>query len=109
MIFLTTDLIDGHDIIEWYGHVSGECVMATNHLTNISGKWQDWASSGGKMNHYTKAYRNALVDVKQQLASQLRGTRANAIIGMSFQIDSFPIGDSMMVVVSGHGTGVLYK
>ncbi len=100
-ITTTSPQIEGYKITEYIHVISGEVVLGTGFLTDISGTVHDFLGTrSGK-------YENKLGEAKDyalnRVISRALDLGANAIIGVDFDIT---ILGSNMIVVSANGTAV---
>lgn len=101
MITTTTHNVEGRQITEYLGFVTGEAIMGANVFRDFIAGITDLV--GGRSGTYESKLadgRETALNEMQQLAQQ-RG--ANAVVGVD--IDYEVIGDSMLMV-SASGTAV---
>lgn len=101
MITTTTHNIEGRQITEYLGIVTGEAIMGANVFRDFLAGITDLV--GGRSGTYESKLadgRETALNEMQQLAQQLG---ANAVVGVD--IDYEVIGDSMLMV-SASGTAV---
>lgn len=101
MITTTTHNIEGRQITEYLGIVTGEAIMGANVFRDFLAGITDLV--GGRSGTYESKLadgRETALNEMQQLAKQLG---ANAVVGVD--IDYEVIGDSMLMV-SASGTAV---
>ncbi|WP_053976549.1 YbjQ family protein [Mangrovimonas xylaniphaga] len=99
MILTTTDNIEGHPIWDYLGIVSG-----------VSTRMQK-AAFTFNMEKYYQSMEDNLNEVKEEAFQQLRDNalklKANAVVGIKLDIETFP--NSAIIIVSITGTAVLVK
>lgn len=101
MIVTTTDGIEGREISEYLGVVSGECVYGANFI-------KDWFASirdviGGRSGSYEKVLRDGKETAIADLIEAAENLGADAIVGVD--IDYENVGETMLMV-SANGTAV---
>jgi uncharacterized protein YbjQ (UPF0145 family) len=101
MIITTTDNVEGREIVDYLGVVSGECVYGANFI-------RDWFASirdivGGRAESYEKVLRDGKNAALADMADEAQSWGADAIIGVDLDYES--VGDTMMMV-SCNGTAV---
>ena len=101
MIITTTDNVEGREIVDYLGVVSGECVYGANFI-------RDWFASirdivGGRAESYEKVLRDGKAAALEDMQAEARMMGADAIIGVDLDYES--VGDTMMMV-SCNGTAV---
>ncbi|WP_254523417.1 YbjQ family protein [Natrinema caseinilyticum] len=97
----TTDSLDGHEVTEYCGIVSGEAVIGANVVSDIAAGIRDVV--GGRSGSYEKKIeagrREAITDIR----AEARDLGANAVIGASFDYEEMAEG---MLWVNLSGTAV---
>ncbi|MBK18184.1 MAG: hypothetical protein CMM52_05020 [Rhodospirillaceae bacterium] len=95
MIISTTDSIEGNQITEYLGIVSGDAVMGTNIFRDMFAGIRDIV--GGRSGSYEKELRKAKAAALEALQEEAAELGADAVIG----------GDkNTMLMVSANGTAV---
>ena len=93
MIVTSTQSIQGHEIREYKGLVSGEVIFGLNFVKDFFASVRDFV--GGRSNTYEKA----MIDGREQRA---RAMGANAIVGVSYGYETVgPNGSMLLVSISG--------
>ncbi|MEJ2633680.1 MAG: heavy metal-binding domain-containing protein [Calditrichia bacterium] len=104
MIVTTTPTIEGRQILEYKGIVTGEAIMGANVVRDIFASITDIV--GGR----SDAYETKLADARQvalkEMEDQAAGLRANAIVGVDLDYEVVREG---MLMVSASGTAVIVK
>ncbi len=104
MIITTTPTIEGRQILEYKGIVTGEAIMGANVVRDIFASITDIV--GGR----SAAYETKLADARQvalkEMEDQAAGLRANAIVGVDLDYEVVREG---MLMVSASGTAVIVK
>ncbi len=101
MIITTTDGIDGHEITEYLGVVSGECVYGANVFRDFFASVRDIV--GGRAGGYENVLKDGKRTAIDDMAEEAQALGANAIVGVD--LDYEQIGQSMLMV-SANGTAV---
>lgn len=103
MIVTTTPNIEGRQIAEYFGPVSGECVLGANVV-------RDWFASirdivGGRAGGYQKVLRDGRRMATQDMIDEADDLGADAILGVDIDYESLGETNSMLMV-SCNGTAV---
>ncbi|MBM3490963.1 MAG: YbjQ family protein [Alphaproteobacteria bacterium] len=101
MLLSTTDSIEGREIVEYLGIVSGETVYGANFVHDFFASIRDVV--GGRAGGYEKVLRAGKTAALDDMVEQARELRADAIIGID--IDYETVGERMLMV-SANGTAV---
>ena len=103
MIVTTTNTIEGREIVEYKGIVTGEAILGTNVFRDFFASIRDIV--GGRSGAYEKELRKAREIAFEELSEQAKALGANAVVGID--IDYETVGkDSSMLMVSVSGTAV---
>lgn len=97
MLVSTTPQIEGRNITEYLGIVSGEAVMGANIVKDIFATVRDIV--GGRAGAYEKELKKAKETALNDMIEEAKKLGANAIVGV--EIDYHTIGGMMMVCASG--------
>ena len=103
MIVTTTHTIDGRKITEYIGVVSAESVHGINVVRDFFTGMRDFF--GGRSQTLERALKEARAEVTDEIRERAGGLRADAIVGLNFEI-SMPSGRGGMLVVFATGTAV---
>lgn len=104
MILSTTPQIEGYNIREYKGIVTGETIIGANFLKDFFGGIRDIV--GGRSASYEKVLRKAKDIAMNEMMQHAQELGANAIVGID--IDYETIGkDSSMLMVATSGTAVV--
>ena len=101
MIIITTDGIEGHEIQEYLGVVSGEAVYGANVFRDFFASVRDIV--GGRAGGYENVLKDGKTTAINDMAEGAAALGANAIVGVD--LDYEQIGQSMLMV-SANGTAV---
>ena len=104
MLLSTTPQIEGYNIREYKGIVTGETIIGANFLKDIFAGIRDIV--GGRSASYEKVLRQAKDIAMNEMIERAQEMGANAIVGID--IDYETIGkDSSMLMVATSGTAVV--
>ena len=103
MIITTTDTIQGYEISEYKGIVSGEVVSGINFVKDMGAGLRN--IFGGRSQGYEKEIIEAREQAKSELIERAKSMGANAVIGVSFDMEGLGQNGSM-ILVSAIGTAV---
>lgn len=104
MIITTTNTIDGTEIAEYLGIVTGEAVMGANMFKDIFASVRDIV--GGRSAAYEKELREARRIAIDEMAFEAEDLGANAVIGVDLDYETIPGGSGAMLMVTASGTAV---
>ncbi len=104
MILTTTNSIEGFKITEYKGIVTGISYNTSYSYKGTSVSFKDMFN----MKKYYKAYEEGLQNIKEEAFQKLKDNatalNANAIVGISVEIE--PLSNSSTLIVSVTGTAV---
>ncbi len=104
MLITTTPNIEGKQIVDYFGLVSGEAILGANVFKDVFAGVRDIV--GGR----SAAYERELVKAKeialQELAEEAESLGANAVVGVDLDYET--VGSGGMLMVSASGTAVRY-
>lgn len=103
MIVTTTHTIDGRKITDYLGVVSAESVHGINVVRDFFTGMRDFF--GGRSQTLERALKEARAEVTAEIRDRAGDLRADAIVGLDFEI-SMPSGRGGMLVVFATGTAV---
>lgn len=106
MIITTTSAVEGFHIVEYHGVVFGEVIAGVNFVKDFFANVRNFV--GGRSNSYEQELCKARTNALNEL--QVRATQlgANAIVGVSIDIESLGADGSMLMVVAS-GTAVTIR
>lgn len=108
MIITTTNSLDGHEIVEYRGVVTGEAILGTNIFRDIFAGIRDIV--GGRSSSYETVLREARETALNELQEEARQQGANAVIGIDIDYENISTGSSgSMLMVSASGTAVVVR
>jgi len=100
MIQSTTPSIDGKQITEYHGVVTGEAILGANIFKDIFGAVRDIV--GGRAGAYERELGNARDIAFDEMEDEARMLGADSIVGIDLDYEVIGVkGGMMMVSVSG--------
>lgn len=97
----TTDGLDGREVTEYLGVVSGEAVIGANVVSDIAAGIRDVV--GGRSGSYEKKIENGRREAIKDLEAEAQDLGADAVIGATFDYEEMGEG---MLWVNLSGTAV---
>jgi uncharacterized protein YbjQ (UPF0145 family) len=104
IIVVTTNDMQGYEVVETYGEVFGLIVRSRNLFSNIGANFR--TVFGGEVKGYTTLLSDSREQALNRLRDAARAKGANAVLAMRF--DSGDIG-GIMNEVAAYGTAVKIK
>ena len=105
MIVSTTSQLQGREVAEYRGLVTGEAILGTNIFRDMFAGIRNLV--GGRSGAYEKALREARETAFAEMEEAARRAGANAVIGIDIDYENITAGDSgSMLMVSVSGTAV---
>lgn len=104
MLLTTTNTLEGKEIIQYFGIVSGETIIGANIVKDFLAGITDIV--GGRADSYENVLRQGKEIALQEMSDQAIRMGANAVIGIDLDYEA--IGGSMLMVTAA-GTAVRYK
>ncbi len=101
MIITTTNSIEGHNVLEYMGIVSGEAIIGANVFRDFFASIRDIV--GGRAASYEEVLREAKDSALREMEEKAAALGANAVIGVDLDYET--VGGSMLMVTSA-GTAV---
>ena len=106
MILTTTSTIEGHQIKEYLGVVTGEAILGANFFRDFFANIRDIV--GGRSGAYEKELARARNIAFQEIQEEALRIGANAIVGID--LDYEVMGETgSMLMVSVSGTAVIVE
>ena len=106
MIVTTTPNVEGYEVAEYMGIVSGEAIMGANMFKDIFAGIRDIV--GGRSGAYEEELRRAKDIALHEMQENARNLGANAVLAVD--LDYEVVGsNSSMLMVSASGTAVRIK
>ena len=104
MILSTTPQIEGCNIREYKGVVTGETIIGANFVKDIMASVRDFV--GGRSASYEKVLRQAKDIAMNEMMQRAQEMGANAIMGIDIDYETIGQGNSMLMVATS-GTAVV--
>lgn len=104
MILTTTPQIDGYQICEYKGVVTGETIIGANVFKDFMAGIRDIV--GGRSASYEKVLREAKDTSMQEMMERAQMMGANAIVGIDIDYETIGASSSMLMVATS-GTAVV--
>ena len=104
MIMTTTPQVEGYQIREYKGVVTGETIIGANFMKDIFAGIRDIV--GGRSASYEKVLRRAKDTSMQEMMQRVQEMGANAIVGIDIDYETIGESNSMLMVATS-GTAVV--
>jgi len=104
MLITTTSTLQGKEIEQYIGLVSGESVIGANIIKDFMAGIRDIV--GGRSGSYERVLKEAKEDAIREMIAQATSLGANAVIGVDLDYET--IGGTMLMVTAA-GTAVRYR
>ncbi len=101
MLLTTTSTLQGRDIDQYLGLVSGETIIGANIVKDFFAGITDIV--GGRSGSYERVLKEAKEEAIKEMTNQAMAMGANAVIGIDLDYET--IGSSMLMVTAA-GTAV---
>jgi uncharacterized protein YbjQ (UPF0145 family) len=105
MIISSTQIIQGKEINEYHGIVTGEAILGANIVRDFFAGVRDIV--GGRSEAYEKELTKAREIAMQEMTERAEALGADAIVGVDLDYETIGGGGMLMVAVSG--TAVTFK
>lgn len=106
MLLTTTPNIQGREITQYFGIVSGETIIGANLFKDFFAGICDIV--GGRASSYESVLREAKESALQEMSDQAARMGANAVIGIDLDFETVGANGSMLMVTAA-GTAVRYQ
>ena len=106
MLISTTSTLEGVQILEYKGIVTGEAILGANIFRDLFAGIRDIV--GGRAGSYEKVLRGAREQAMEELQLQASELGANAVIGVDIDYETVG-GQGSMLMVSISGTAVVVR
>ena len=106
MLLTTTPNIQGREITQYFGIVSGETIIGANLFKDFFAGIRDIV--GGRVSSYESVLREAKESALQEMSDQAARMGANAVIGIDLDFETVGANGSMLMVTAA-GTAVRYQ
>lgn len=104
MITTTTDGVDGKQVTQYLGVVSGEAIMGTNIFRDMFASVRDVV--GGRSGGYEKALKEGKDTAMQDMIEEAQLLGADAIVGIDLDYEVIGGDKRTLLMVSANGTAV---
>lgn len=105
MLVSTTPTVEGKQVKEYLGIVSGEAIMGANIMKDLSAIVRD--ITGGRATKYEEELRQAKQIAMDEMIEEAQQKGANAILAIDLDYET--IGTGSMLMVSACGTAVILE
>ena len=103
MLVTTTNNIEGRQVVEYHGLVTGQAIYGANVFRDLFAGIRDFV--GGRAGSYEKVLRDGRDNAVADMVEEARQLGANAVIGVDLDYET--VGkDGSMLMVSASGTAV---
>lgn len=106
MLLTTTNTIEGKEITQYYGIVSGETIIGANVFRDFFAGIRDIV--GGRAGSYETVLREAKETALREMSDQAARMGANAVIGIDLDYETVGASGSMLMVTAA-GTAVRFQ
>ena len=106
MLLTTTPNIQGREITQYFGIVSGETIIGANLFKDFFAGIRDIV--GGRASSYEDVLREAKESALREMSDQAARMGANAVIGIDLDYETVGANGSMLMVTAA-GTAVRYQ
>lgn len=106
MLLTTTSTLEGKEIIEYLGVVTGETIIGANIVKDLFAGIRDIV--GGRAGAYENVLRQAKEAALKEMSQQAAKIGANAVIAIDLDYETIGSGNTMLMVAAS-GTAVRIK
>ena len=106
MLVTTTNMIEGHRVLEYKGLVAGETILGANIFRDIFASIRDIV--GGRSSSYEKVLNDARQQAVADMTDKAAALGANAVIGVDIDYETVGSNGSMLMVTAA-GTAVVIE
>ena len=106
MVLSTTPSLEGHQITQYLGVVTGEAIIGANVFRDFLAGIRDFA--GGRSSAYEEVLREAKDNALSEMASRAQQIGANAVVGIDLDYETVGSSGSMLMVTAS-GTAIKYE
>lgn len=108
MLLTTTPSIEGKQITQYHGLVTGEAILGANLFKDLFASIRDIV--GGRSQAYERELQRAKDIALEEMSAKATGLGANAVVGIDLDYETIsPGGSGGMLMVSASGTAVTVK
>lgn len=104
MLLSTTPTLQGHNINQYLGVVTGETIIGANFVKDICAQFTDFF--GGRSGSYENVLREAKDSALKEMSERASRIGANAIVGIDLDYETIGAQGSMLMVTCS-GTAVI--
>jgi uncharacterized protein YbjQ (UPF0145 family) len=105
MLITTTPTVQGAEIENYYGIVTGEAILGANLFKDFFAGIRDIV--GGRSAAYEEELRQARDVAIDEMAMEAEALEANAVVGVDLDYETIQVGrGGTMLMVSASGTAV---
>ncbi|MEE8116757.1 MAG: heavy metal-binding domain-containing protein [Gemmatimonadales bacterium] len=105
MLTTTTPSVDGYEIAEYFGIVTGEAILGANIFKDFFAGIRDIV--GGRSAAYEEELRRARQIAIEEMQAEAETIGANAVVGVDLDYETIQIGQGgTMLMVTASGTAV---
>jgi uncharacterized protein YbjQ (UPF0145 family) len=105
MILTTTPSIEGKEIKQYIGIITGETIIGANAIKDMFAGFTDFF--GGRSNSYEKVLREAKNSALKEMSERAVQLGADAIVGIDLDYETIGRNSSMLMVTCS-GTAVKF-
>lgn len=106
MVLTTTPSLEGHQITDYLGIVTGETIIGANVFRDIFASIRDIV--GGRSSSYEEVLRKAKDTALHEMQAHAEAIGANAVVGIDLDYETVG-GSGSMLMVTASGTAVRYE
>ena len=109
MLITTTPTVQGYEIVEYLGLVTGEAIMGANIFKDFFAGIRDIV--GGRAAAYEQELRKARDAALAEMSAEAEGMGANAVVAVDLDYETIQLsqgGNMLMVSVSGTAVRVAW-
>jgi uncharacterized protein YbjQ (UPF0145 family) len=106
MLTTTTSSLQGKEIVEYKGIVTGEAILGANIFRDLFAGIRDIV--GGRSGSYEKVLRGAREQALADMEAEAAAIGANAVIGVDLDYETVGTNGSMLMVTAT-GTAVVVR
>ncbi|MCA1299615.1 heavy metal-binding domain-containing protein [Stappia indica] len=106
MLVTTTNTLQGQEIAEYKGIVTGEAILGANLFKDLFAGIRDIV--GGRSGAYEQELMKARKIALEEMQQNARALGANAVVGVDLDYETLGQGGSMLMV-SATGTAVVLR
>ncbi len=104
MIVTSTETIEGKQVTQYLGIVSGDAVMGTNIFRDMFAGIRNIV--GGRSGSYEKELRKAKAAALESLIEEAQELGADAVVAVDLDYEAISDDNGNMLMVSANGTAV---